>query len=61
MLFTPAVMPLFSGRLAAEKFSVTVFCRPISLDPEMVEILVFERWETDPKFPEVPSRLLPSH
>ena len=40
---------------------MTVFCRPISLDPEMVEILVFERWETDPKFPEVPSHLLPSH
>ena len=34
---------------------------PISLDPELAEIIASERWETDPSFPEVPSRLLSSH
>ena len=37
------------------------FGRPISLDPEMAEIIASERWETDSSFPEVPSRLLSSH
>ena len=30
--------------------------RPTSLDPELAEIIASERWETDPSFPEVPSR-----
>ena len=33
------------------------FGRPISLDPEMVEILTSERWETNPTCSEVPSHL----
>ena len=37
------------------------FGRPISLGPEMVEIIASERWETNPSFPEVPSRLPSSH
>ena len=32
--------------------------RPICLEPELVEIIASERWETDPSFP---SRLLSSH
>ena len=35
--------------------------RPISLDPELAEIIASERWETDSSFPEVPSHLLSSH
>ena len=31
--------------------------RPISLDPELAEIIASERWETDSSFPEVPSHL----
>ena len=37
------------------------FGRPISLDPELAEVIASERWETDPSLPEVPSRLLSSH
>ena len=37
------------------------FGRPVSLDPELAEMISSERRETDPKFPEVPSRLLSSH
>ena len=37
------------------------FGRPISLDPELAETIASERCETDPSFPEVPSRLLSSH
>ena len=37
------------------------FDRPISLDPEMVEILASEWWETDPSFTEVPSHSHSSH
>ena len=35
--------------------------RPISLDPELAEIIASERWETDSSFPEVPSHFLLSH
>ena len=37
------------------------FGRPIPLDPELAEKIASESWETDPSFPEVPSRLLSSH
>ena len=60
-LSLPVVMPLkvlvFVSILEEEKFSG----RPISLDPEMVDTLVPERWETDPTFPELPSHLFSSH
>ena len=35
--------------------------RPISLKPELAEIIASERQETDPSFLEVPSHLLSSH
>ena len=57
----PVVMPLkllvFVLILEEGKFSG----RPISLDPEMVDTLVSERWETDPTFPELRSHLFSSH
>ena len=60
-LSLPVVMPLkvlvFVLILEEGKFSG----RPISLDPEMVDTLVSERWETDPTFPELPSHLFSSH
>ena len=35
--------------------------RPIFLGQELAQTIASERWETDPSFPEVPSRLLSSH